>query len=154
MEIVLSIYSNIFDGKIPFLKKALIEIDFSGTAIDPNMQIDILIDREVLLSQGLLTNITNFKYGVPDHAEQTEHELCIKVSGTPTGAMLHIHNIRIEGLNMRRVLEESGVCELDGRSAVPSAYIGQSGYQSLKFSTPIYPWLLANEGQEKYYDPH
>jgi hypothetical protein len=51
-------------------------------------------------------------------------------------------------------MEDSGECQLDGEPAVPSEYMGQVGYQSLKFTTPIYPWLLANERKDTYYYPH
>jgi hypothetical protein len=71
--------------------------------------------------------------------------------GKPTGAMLHLHIIRIEGLNMRLTMEDSGTCQLDGETAIPSEYMGQVGYQSLKFNTPIYHWLLKNERKPSYY---
>ena len=35
-----------------------------------------------------------------------------------------------------------------------SEYMGQVGYQSLQFTTPIYPWLIANERKDTYYYPH
>jgi len=154
METVLSIYSNIIDGKIPYVKTALLEIEFSSTADDPATFVFILIDNKIVTTKQLSTKPTRFKYNIPDSDETTEHELCIEVRGRPTGAQLRIHSIQIEGLCMRLTMEDSGTCKLDGESAVPSEYMGQVGYQSLKFTTPIYPWLLANERKDTYYYPH
>ena len=153
-ETALGIYSTILDGKIPYQKTALIEIEFSGTADDAAMVVVVLIDGRTQMIQQLSTTITRFEHPIPDHTETAEHEICIEVRGRPTGARLHIHSIRIEGLCMRLTMEDSGTCELNGEPAVPSEYIGQVGYQSLKFTTPIYPWLLANERKETYYYPH
>lgn len=150
----MSIYSSILDGKKPYQKTALLEIEFSGTATDPVMTVAILIDGKEIMVQRLSTDTTQFEHAIPDHAETVEHELRIEVRGRPTGAMLHLHSVRIEGLDMRLTMEDSGTCELDGKPAVPSEYMGQVGYQSLRFATPIYPWLLANERKGTYYYPH
>jgi hypothetical protein len=153
-ETALSIYSTILDGKTPYQKTALLEIEFSGTAADAAMFVAIWIDGKVLMVQQLSTDTTRFEHTIPDHADPAEHELRIEVRGRPTGAQLHIHSIRIEGLDLRLTMEDSGTCELDGAPAVPSEYMGQVGYQSLQFATPIYPWLLANERKGTYYYPH
>lgn len=163
METALSIYSNIIDGKIPYVKTALLQIEFAGTDNDPATRVSIVIDNQVILHKKLSTDITKFEYNIPEpttvygyayNIETIEHELRIEVRGRPTGAMLHIHSIRIEGLCMRLTMEDSGTCELDGVPSVPSEYMGQVGYQSLRFTTPIYPWLLANERKDTYYYPH
>ena len=86
--------------------------------------------------------------------KQLHHELRIEISGRPMGAMLHIRSISIEGLCMRLTIMDSGTCKQNNEHAVPSEYMGQVGYQSLKFTTPIYPWLLANERDNTYYYPH
>lgn len=153
-ETALSIYSTILDGKIPYQKTALLEIEFSGTADDSAMVVVIVIDGQVMLTQPLSTNITRFEHSISDHTETAEHKLRIEVRGRPTGAQLRIHSICIEGLDLRLTMEDSGTCELDGVPSVPSEYMGQVGYQSLRFTTPIYPWLLANERKDTYYYPH
>ena len=159
----MSIYSNILDGKIHTVKTALLEIEFSATDNDSATQVSIVIDNQVVLSKKLSTDTTKFEYRIPEPAtvysgaseiETIEHEFRIEMSGQPTGARLHINHIRIEGLDMRLTMEDSGTCELDGEPAVPSEYMGQVGYQSLKFTTPIYSWLLANERKDTYYYPH
>ena len=154
METALSIYSNILDGKTPYNKTALIEIEFSGTSADPAMFVLIVIDDKVLMTKQLSADTTKFEYQLPDHENPAEHDLRIEVRGNPAGAMLHIHSICIEGLDMRLTMEDSGTCKLDGEPAVPSEYMGQVGYQSLQFTTPIYPWLIANERKDTYYYPH
>jgi hypothetical protein len=153
-ETALDIYSTILDGRIPYQKTALLEIEFSGTTDDTAVEVNIVIDGRVMLTQQLSTNTTRFEHLIPDHTETAEHELRIEVHGQPSCARLHIHYIRIEGLDMRLTMEDSGTCKLDGEPAVPSEYMGQVGYQSLKFTTPIYPWLLANERKDTYYYPH
>jgi hypothetical protein len=147
-------YFRALDGKIPYVKTALLEIEFSGTANDPAMIIFVSVDGKVCLTKNLSTDVTKFEYKLPDTEETTEHELRIEVRGNPTGAMLRIHSIRIEGLDMRLTMEDSGDCWFGEEQAVPSEYMGQVGYQSLKFTTPIYTWLLGNERKDTYYYPH
>jgi hypothetical protein len=148
----LSIYSTILEGKKAPDATACVELVFSGTADDPATTVSIELDNRVLLTQTLCTQVTRFVHMVSDLPQ--DHELKIKLDGQPTGAMLHIQSICIEGLNMRLTMENIGKCELDGQVAIPSEYMGQVGYQSLQFSTPIYPWLLANERKDSYYYPH
>jgi len=154
MEIALSTYSTIIEGKTPYNKTALLEIEFSGTANDPGMFVFISVDGKVTLRKQLSTDITKFEYKLPDTEETVEHELRIEVRGKLSGAMLRIHHISIESLDMRLTMEDSGDCWFGDEQAVPSEYMGQVGYQSLKFTTPIYPWLLANERKDTYYYPH
>ena len=77
METALSIYSNIIDGKTPYVKTAVLEIEFSGTAEESDMFVSILIDNKIVTTQQLSTEITRFKYNIPDSHETTEHELRI-----------------------------------------------------------------------------
>jgi len=154
METVLSIYSNIIDGKTPYQKTALLEIEFTGTANDPAMEVSIVVDDKVMLTKRLSTDIIKFECRIPDSNETEQHEFRIELRGKPTGAMLHIRRISIEGLNLRLTMEDSGTSELGGEPSVASEYMGQVGYQSLRFTTPIYPWLLANERKDTYSYPH
>jgi hypothetical protein len=113
------------------------------------MFVEIAVDNRTLLSQPLTIKSTKLTYMVDD--EPAQHELQIRLKGTPRGSQLHIHKILIEGLNMRMTMEDSGTCVMNNVDHVPSEYMGQAGYQSLKFTTPIYPWLLANEQKDTYY---
>ena len=148
----MSIYSTILEGKKAPDNTAHLELVFSSTTDDPVTTVSIELDGKVLLTQNLSTQITKFEYKVSDVPQ--DHEFKIRLNGRPTGAMLHIHSICIEGLSMRLTMEDVGKCELDGQVAIPSEYMGQVGYQSLQFSTPIYPWLLANERKDSYYYHH
>jgi hypothetical protein len=150
----LSIYSNIIDGKIPFVKTAVLEIEFSGTENAPEISVAIIVDNNVIALIPLSTEVYKFEYNIIDSDEITEHEFCIELRGDPQGIMLHIHKIQIEGLDMRLTMEDSGTCVMNNIPHVPSEYMGQEGYQSLRFTTPIYPWLLANERKDTYYYPH
>lgn len=148
METV-STTSSIFKGKIPYRKQALLDIEFSGTGNDDKLTVEVVFDDRVLLSQPLSTKTTKLQHNFSD--DPSDHELRIVLQGNPTGAMLHIHHICIEGLNMRLTMEDSGECWFGAEQAIPSEYMGQVGYQSLKFTTPIYPWLLQNERKPTYY---
>ena len=148
MEIVL-ITSSILDGKISYRKQASLEIEFSGTRKSDTTTVEIVLDNRTILSQPLTAEVTKLIHLIDD--EPGEHELCIALNGEPKGEMLHIHHIRIEGLNMRLTMEDSGTCVMNGQPHIPSEYMGQVGFQSLKFTTPIYPWLLANERKPTYY---
>jgi hypothetical protein len=145
----LSIYSTIFQGKAAYRNQASLEIEFSSTAQENNLSVEISLDDRVILSQSLTTKVTKLLHMFDD--EPSEHELRIELKGSPQGAMLHIHHILIEGLNLRLTMEDSGTCKMNNIDHVPSEYMGQPGYQSLKFTTPIYPWLLANERKDTYY---
>ena len=145
----MSIYSTIFQGKVSYRKQASLEIEFSATHDDNEMFVEIAVDNQTLLSQPLTTKSTKLIYMVDD--EPAQHELQIRLKGPPRGSQLHIHKILIEGLNMRLTMENSGTCVMNNVDHVPSEYMGQAGYQSLKFTTPIYPWLLANEQKDTYY---
>lgn len=145
------ITSSILDGKIPYRKQGCLKIVFSGTRNGDDLDVEITLDNRTLLTQTLTTKTTTFLHMFDD--EPGEHELRIYLKGNPQGAMLHIHSIFIEGLNMKNVVENSGTCVMDNISHIPSEYMGQVGYQSLKFTTPIYPWLFANERYDTYY-PH
>jgi len=150
----LSIYSIITDGKISYVKTALLEIEFSGTAEESDTFVSILIDDDIVTTKQLSTEITRFKYNIPDSNQTIEHELRIEINGRPTSTVLRIHRICIEGLCMRLTMRDSGICSQNGEPAVPSEYMGQGVYQSLRFTTPIYPWLLANERTDTYYYLH
>lgn len=136
-------------GKIPYLKQATLEIEFSGTHNDDDMFVEIAVDDRIVLSQTLTTKSTKLTHMVND--EPAQHELQIRLKGIPRGTQLRIHKILIEGLNMRMTMEDSGACVMNNVDHIPSEYMGQVGYQSLKFTTPIYPWLLENERKPDYY---
>ena len=148
-EKVLSIYSTIFQGKVPYRKQALLDIQFCGTKDDSDFVVEIVLNDRILVSQALNTTPTRLVHWFSD--DPAEYELQIVLKGAPHGDMLHIQHIRIEGLNMRNTMEDSGTCVMNNIPHIPSEYMGLPGYQSLKFTTPIYPWLLENERKDTYY---
>lgn len=147
-EIVL-ITSSILNGKISYRKQATLYLEISATNDDPEMEVVVTVDDQVLLSQSLLSTVTKLTHKIND--EPGEHTLCITLKGNPTGAMLRIKCMQIEGLNMQNTMADSGTCIMGDTPHIPSEYMGQVGYQSLKFTTPIYPWLLKNEKHDQYY---
>ena len=143
------ITSSIFKGKIAYCKQVTLDIEFSGTRNEDNIDVDIVLNDRILLTQKLTTDVVKLRHMFSD--EPGEHELKIVVRGNPQGAMLYIRDVRIEGLNMRNTFEHSGTCVMDNIAHVPSEHMGRPGHQSLKFTTPIYPWLLDNELKDTYY---
>lgn len=140
---------SIFKGKQHYHKQASLDIQFCGTKDDSDFVVEIVLNDRVLVSQALVTTPTRLIHLFSDDPD--EYELQIVVKGAPRGDMLHIQHIRIEGLNMRNTMEDSGTCMMNNTAHIPSEYMGLPGYQSLKFTTPIYPWLLANERKPTYY---
>ncbi len=151
---------HLYPGKKNYSKTAGLEIEFSSGVLigktwypgdEGDLNITIALDGKILCVQLLSSTITKFVYNFDDTSETTERELTIMLNGHDNGPMLRIHAIRIEGLNMRLTMEDSGQCIMRGQTCVPSEYMGQVGHQSLKFTTPIYPWLLSNQQKPTYY---
>lgn len=155
-------------NKPTVINTAALDIEFSaGTMINYqtwtpelgcDLQIQIILDKIVILDQALTTELTQFHYDFADTVDTQEHELQIVLSGVPdeqvedTNVMLKIHNIWIERLNMHLAMEDQGqYYHHSGEVHVPSEYMGCNGYWSLKFTTPIYPWLLEIERKPDYY---
>lgn len=150
------------------INTAELDIEFSaGTMIndqtwtpvlDCDLRIQIILDQQVLLDQALTTELTKFHYDFIDTVHTQEHELQIFLSGVPeeqaenANVMLKVHNLWIERLNMHSALEDYGQYIHDNNKVqVPSEYLGCNGYWSLKFTTPIYAWLLDKECKPEYY---
>lgn len=143
------ITSSILDKKIPYRKQAELYVELSATENNPSIEVEVILDNTVLLAHPLTTAVTHVTHKFDD--EPGEHELKIVLKGNPTGAMLCIRDLRIEGLNMQSTMSDSGTCIMNNVPHIPSEYMGQVGYQSLKFTTPIYPWLFNNEQNDHYY---
>jgi hypothetical protein len=129
-----------------------------------DLQVRIELDNNVLV-EGQMTQKIEFEHMFEDSELITEHVLKIRLSGLNDShrvyldnvgnlaPMLRIEGIWIEQLSMRLVLEDHGQCFYNNTSdaQIPSEFIGQNGTQVLKFSTPIYPWLISVQKKPDYF---
>lgn len=129
-----------------------------------NMQVQIELDNNVLFESDLTQQI-EFEHIFEDSESVTEHSLKITLTGLDDthrvyldnvgdlAPMLQINGVWIEQLSMRSVLEDHGQCFYNDSSdpQIPSEFIGQNGTQILKFSTPIYPWLMSVQKKPNYF---
>jgi len=163
------------EGKIAYIKRASLDIVFSfGNIVnhvtwipaDENfhrdLQIEIYLDDQLLLSQLSDDKVHEFHYDFEDSTDLLQRELRIGCSGFlpkhfpvfEIVPMLYIQKVCIEGLNMHQLmLDHSQGVYVDDEDRDQAAYprIGHNGYMSLKFETPIYPWLLKKEQDNFYY---
>lgn len=155
-------------GKIETIPTAELSVDLRiGHMIDRCNWVEHLHQCTVRLS----LNNSEIYYGAPagvvnyrfvDSKESTEYVLQIellnieapfRVNNQWAAPMLQIHSIKIEGLSMRQVIENHGRCKFynDSKESIPSEFMGQPGYQTLTFTTPIYRWLLDHHAKPDYY---
>ena len=150
--------TNTAELDIEFSAGTMINYETWTDSLSHDLQIQIVLDQQVILDQALTTDVTRFHYDFADTVDMQEHELQIVLTGVPdeqvenTNVMLKIHNIWIERLNMHLVMQDYGqYYHQSGEVHVPSEYMGCNGHWSLKFSTPIYAWLLDKELKPDYY---
>jgi hypothetical protein len=129
-----------------------------------DLQISIELDNNVLFQSNLDQQI-EFEHMFEDSESVTDHVLKISLSGLndshrvyldnvgDLAPMMRIDGIWIEQLSMRQVFEDHGQCFYDDASEpqIPSEFVGQNGTQVLKFSTPIYPWLMSVQKKSDYF---
>jgi hypothetical protein len=119
----------------------------------------LTVNDRVLYQGPITAGSAKFSFDLLDTEIETVHEFRIKLNQLPARhgnccPMLKIDHVWIEDLCMHKTLEDSGVCifyQRPGEVNIPSEYMGEPGEQILKFSTPIYPWLLSNEKCPNYY---
>lgn len=174
----MTIEDRILQGKIQYVKRASLDIVFgfgniinhtqwepAGQDFFTDLQVEIYLDDQLLLKQYSDDQVHEFHYDFEDSSTTTERELRIGCSGFlpkhfpvfEIVPMLYIQSVHIEGLDMHQTLIDHGQAVYhDDPTQERSAYprIGHNGYQSLKFTTPIYAWLLDNERKDAYYCRH
>ena len=118
--------------------------------------ITIKLDQTIIFESSI-SGTTPITYAFEDSSSIQPHTLTIQVDGIgdqhrprwPTGlnggAMLKIHSITIEDMDMSLAMPTLGTYVLeDGSVHIPTSLAGSNGVQTLPFSTPIYSWLIAN----------
>lgn len=120
------------------------------------IRITIKLDQQIIF-ESEMADLTQLAHVFEDSSSTQDHALTIHVDGIddqhrprwPTGlnggAMLKIHSITIEDMDMAWAMPTLGTYVLeDGSVHVPTGLAGSNGVQTLPFSTPIYSWLIAN----------
>jgi hypothetical protein len=160
---------NLLQNKISYAKVFNLKIGVSTGLMNEFSEWEPgLVDSDIcielnnnVLYRGTVTNGTmNFEFDVQDSTTLVDQILKIKLINlanrlsSSVHPMLKIEYVWIEDLCMRKTLEDSGTCVFYQRPTeigIPSEYMGEPGEQVLTFSTPIYPWLFANEKYTGYY---
>ena len=140
-----------------------IPLTFDIMSTDPNagLGVRVRLNNSVLYENSHLTSAHHFSHDVSD--EDAEHELEIEMFGklpehtkiSDTGeiisdVLLEINNIAMDGLEINKVAQDLIEYHHDfngGQTAVVDKFYGSMGCNGclrLKFTTPIYLWLLEN----------
>ena len=120
------------------------------------IRIRIKLDQQIIF-ESVIDNLIHVTHVFEDSSSTQTHTLTIQVngideqhrprwpSGLNGGAMLKIHSITIEDMDMFWAMPTLGTYVLeDGSVHIPTGLAGSNGVQTLPFSTPIYSWLIAN----------
>ncbi len=120
------------------------------------IQITVSLDQQTLF-QSNVNGLIQLNHVFEDSDDTQPHVLNIHIDGIdkchrpqwPTGqsggAMLKVHSVLIEDLDMCRVIPKLGNYILqDGTVNIATELAGSNGTQTLPFTTPIYSWLIEN----------
>lgn len=137
------------------------EFSFQYCATGLGLSISVLFDGKEIYHQTAHTEFQTFSHNFDD--DGLEHVLEIKMSGkTPEhtvindygdivgDVLLKITNIQFDGVELGTVFTEKSTYTHDfngtGATTVETFYgtMGCNGVLALRFSTPIYLWLLEN----------
>lgn len=157
-------------GKINYIQMAQLDVHLSAGCManfqdwktyvnnDHSCEVKILFDDVVIYHDNVSVHGVKFHYEFED--DSSEHEVKLELVNVPDPIfeceieyhhMLKIDGIWIEQLNFQNVMEDLADCKYGNIPAKAGDFMGQPGYQSLKFTTPIYRWLLVNQAKSSYY---
>lgn len=120
------------------------------------IQITVTLDQQIIFKSSI-NGLTQINHEFEDSEVTQSHVLAIHINGIddchrpqwPTGqngsAMLKVHSITIENMDMCQVMSGLGNYILqDGSVNIATDLAGSNGVQALPFTTPIYSWLIEN----------
>jgi len=119
--------------------------------------VKIILDGNVLLDRTVGTDVIQLHHDFVDSETETEHTLQIVLTGLESEfnhfykdkdvfVLFKINDVFIEQLPMQYILEQLGKYHhTDATITSPSQYTGYNGQYVLKFTTPIYSWLLDHD---------
>ncbi len=142
------------------MEKIQIKFGVSNTDPESPLQLQVHMDNE-LLGSLLITQPIDVVYDL--ELEDDEHELCLTLVGKTAAhtvideqgtiikdAMLQFSNVEMDDINIDSMLQKLAVYTHDfngsGKPTQESFFhaLGCNGTVSLKFTSPIYLWLLEN----------
>jgi len=143
------------------LETAKISFDIETSDTECPLGVEIWLDNTLLLTHNHIQQKISFAHDIND--DDSEHELRIVISGKTTehtqvdeagnivkDATLQISNVVIDELDVNQLFLEKCVYTHNFNNTQPEindtfhSVAGCNGTISLKFSTPIYLWLLEN----------
>jgi hypothetical protein len=138
-----------------------LSFDIDTTNASVAIPISAWIDDNCIFQTDHVKESYNVVYNIND--DESEHLLQIKMSGKSlehtkidsSGNILHdimlqISNFNIDGIDVNQLFQDKIVYTHDFNGTQPEiedtfhGYMGCNGTLSLKFSTPMYLWLLEN----------
>ena len=138
-----------------------ISFDMDTSDASAKIGIAVWMNEVSVFQTDHLTELTRIDHTVPD--DNSERELRIVISGKTQDhtkvdeqgniikdAIIHINNITIDSIDITQLFNEKCVYTHDFNGTQPEIQdlfygaAGCNGTISLKFSTPIYLWLLEN----------
>jgi hypothetical protein len=157
-------------GKINFVQMAQLDVHLSAgcmanfqdwrpyTNDNNSCEVNILFDNVVIYHGNVSMQGVKFHYEFED--DNSSHEFRIELIDVPDPVfeleneyhhMLKIDGIWLEQLNLRNVMEDLADSKNNGVPVKAGNFIGEPGYQSLTFTTPVYRWLLDHQIKPSYY---
>jgi hypothetical protein len=140
---------------------ANLEFDISTTNADIALGVKVLVDHTVVYNNPHVTESYHFSHAFSD--DDGEHELSIELYGklpehtkmSDTGdiaqdALITINNIKVDDIDISQISSDLIEYHHDfngTQSAITDKFYGAmgcNGIARLKFTTPVYLWLLEN----------
>ena len=143
------------------MSTALISCSIGTTDATANLGIEVWLNDQHILNQDHVAELIEFKYELPD--EDAEHELRFVMKNKTTehtkideqgaivsDACLTVSNLAFDEIELTQIFINHAVYTHDfngSQAEIQDKFYGDMGCNgtvSLKFSTPIYMWLLEN----------
>ena len=140
---------------------ALISCSIGTTDVSANLGIEVWLNDQQILNQEHVAELIEFKYEFPD--DDAEHELrfVMKHKTTEhtkideqgiivTDACLTVSKLAFDEIELKQIFIDHAVYTHDfngSQAEIQTKFYGDMGCNgtvSLKFTTPIYLWLLEN----------
>lgn len=144
------------------MQKVRLSLDVVNSSNNHNIGIELRLDDQLFFDQMISSGTHHIVHEFND--EEKDHYLYIILKGkTPSDTkiddqgnivedvVIDIKNISVDNINIDRLIQELGQYIHDGngadlvRSVHPFyGHMGCNGHVQLKFSCPVYLWLLEN----------
>ena len=138
-----------------------ISFDLATTNSDCKIVVSVYIDNVCVFETNHLKELYHFSHNISD--DDGDHELCVVMANKTEAhtkidefgnilkdVLISISNIEIDGVDVNQVFLDNAVYTHDFNGTQPeikdsfNEFMGCNGTVSLKFSTPLYLWLLEN----------